>query len=344
MKVGCWRRGGSVTNEKQTNFSLLSHSKNNEVAPKANELFWGLPPFFTTISLQNTGLFFILLVLSCFYVKCDMEAFFMKNIKLIATDMDHTLLTEAGKFPPHLDQYIDELTAKGIFFVAASGRPVATLQNMFKKHLNQMIFVGDNGAFVTYNGQTIAKYEIPKTDLLDMAEFSATQTNGHPLICDFEGAVAGRIDQQYATEFAQFYHGMRFIPDLTKWNGHANKATLYFPNKDAKEAYDCKINPRYGEHYNVTMTDTCWIDIMPKNINKGSALAQIGKHYGISADNMMAFGDMFNDVEMLRYVHHSYAVQNAHPELKKVANFATASNDDFGVTQVIKKVLRAVNH
>jgi hydroxymethylpyrimidine pyrophosphatase-like HAD family hydrolase len=56
---------------------------------------------------------------------------------------------------------------------------------------------------------------------------------------------------------------------------------------------------------------------------------------------MMAFGDTYNDIEMLQAVKHSYIVKNAHPDMKQYANFIAESNDNFGVIKIIQKVIEA---
>ena len=66
----------------------------------------------------------------------------MKNVKLIASDMDHTLLMENGKLPDGFFDYIDRLDEKGIRFVVASGRPMYTLRDMFGDKMDKMVVIG----------------------------------------------------------------------------------------------------------------------------------------------------------------------------------------------------------
>jgi hydroxymethylpyrimidine pyrophosphatase-like HAD family hydrolase len=64
----------------------------------------------------------------------------------------------------------------------------------------------------------------------------------------------------------------------------------------------------------------------------------------VSADEMMAFGDTYNDVEMLKAVKYSYIVANASEDMRQYANFITKSNDDDGVSEIIRKVIKNNGH
>ena len=79
----------------------------------------------------------------------------MQDIRLIATDMDHTLLTEKGQLPPQMGSYIDRLTDAGILFAIASGRPIYTLRKLFAASKGKMAFICDNGGSIYLHGQNI---------------------------------------------------------------------------------------------------------------------------------------------------------------------------------------------
>lgn len=265
----------------------------------------------------------------------------MHNVKLLASDMDHTLLTEAGQLPPNFGHYLDALAEKHIKFVVASGRPLYTLQDIFPKHQNQMALICDNGAVIANKGQVIAKTLLPTSALLEICAFVADHLAGHPLLCGLYGAVAGQADQVYDTVYREFYHRLDYLPDLQQWTGEADKLTIYFPAGDAEQAFQTVLQPRYGNRYSVAVSGPNWVDIMPQHINKGQAMARISHLFHIDATEMMAFGDTFNDAEMLQYVKYGYLVANANPGMAPYAHYHTASNDDYGVVQVIKQVLAA---
>ena len=79
----------------------------------------------------------------------------MKNVKLVASDMDHTLLTEDNKLPEGFGEYVDRLHERGIHFIAASGRPMYSLKEMFTEYEDRMGFISDNGALIEADGKII---------------------------------------------------------------------------------------------------------------------------------------------------------------------------------------------
>lgn len=79
----------------------------------------------------------------------------MKQVKLIATDMDHTLLTEQGELPPRFAEYIHELNHYGITFAIASGRPLYTLKKVFANLQDELTFISDNGGVISHHGERI---------------------------------------------------------------------------------------------------------------------------------------------------------------------------------------------
>ena len=78
-----------------------------------------------------------------------------------------------------------------------------------------------------------------------------------------------------------------------------------------------------------------------RDSNKGMAMRKIGELLGIDTSEMMAFGDNFNDAEMLKTVYYSYIVANAQPGMEKFARFRAPSNEERGVLQVMEQVLAA---
>ncbi|WP_461223962.1 Cof-type HAD-IIB family hydrolase [Lacticaseibacillus suihuaensis] len=265
----------------------------------------------------------------------------MKDIKFIATDMDHTLLTEAGTLPPHFGDYLDRLEALGIQFAIASGRPLYTLQNLFPDHKDRLTLICDNGAVVSHRGRILDKVLMPQAAYQDMASFVKAHTDGRPLVCGINAAIADEKDRQYDAVYREFYHNLTFVPDAAAWTGEADKVTIYLPNGDARATFDQQIAPRYGTRFSAAVSGPVWIDIMMKGVNKGTAIQAIGTKLGIAPSQMMAFGDTFNDAEMLSTVGYGYLVANAHPDMARFAKYRTASNNDYGVLKVLDQVIAA---
>jgi len=75
------------------------------------------------------------------------------------------------------------------------------------------------------------------------------------------------------------------------------------------------------------------------DLNKGYALEKLMQHLGVKKNEVLAFGDYYNDLEMLNLVDFSFAMGNAQPKVKEIANYSTKSNDDFGVETILEKMV-----
>jgi Cof subfamily protein (haloacid dehalogenase superfamily) len=267
----------------------------------------------------------------------------MNNIKLIASDMDHTLLTEKGKLPPKFSNYIEELDKLNINFVIASGRPLYTLEKLFNQDKHRINFISDNGGAICYKGELIFKSLLDPNVYLDMIKFIEKETTGAAVLCGLDSGYILEKHKLHEEFLRTFYSKLTFIKNFDNLDIEANKLSIYFPNKDSKEYYEKVFKTLYSLHFSVTIGDSIWLDIMNKGINKGQALQILGKRLEISPDQMMAFGDTYNDIEMLQSVKHSYIVNNANNDMHKHANFITDSNDQFGVLKAIDKVIQAYN-
>lgn len=260
-------------------------------------------------------------------------------IKLIASDMDHTLLTEAGQLPPQFVAHVTQLAAKGILFVAASGRPLYTLKQMFPTLADQMCYVGDNGGVISYRGQLLFKSLLPLNDYQRMVQFVNQSQTGIGMIC---GMDAVYIERQYAgldATFKQFYSKINYVDDLTQITAEADKFTVYFPEKNSQHFYETVYGPEFGSNYSVTVAGLEWIDIMNQGVNKGHAMQILADYFKITPDEMMAFGDTYNDKEMLQTVKYSYLMGNAAPEMAQYATYRADTNDNYGVLKEIQKLL-----
>lgn len=266
----------------------------------------------------------------------------MKNIRLIASDMDNTLLTSEGQLPPGLDERLAKLQKADIKFAIASGRPLYTLKALFPKAQEELILICDNGGMIAEGGKIIFDSEIPAENYQQMIR--KTEEHAGPavaIICGVDSAYVGAGHDEHLDYLQTFYKDMTIVPDLHQVTAVADKFTIYFPENNAREAYDHWVADTFGQNYSVTVTDRMWIDIMNKGVDKGAALRFIGEKYQIPTAQMMAFGDTYNDIEMLETVAHSYLMANAAPDMKPYAKYAAPSNDEYGVLQVIDQVLAA---
>lgn len=173
-----------------------------------------------------------------------------------------------------------------------------------------------------------------------MIRFVEDETDGVAVLCALSGAYVLKKYEKYAKFFRAFLSNLTFVDDMRSLDVEANKFTIFAPDGDAALKYKEIYKPRFGDNFSVTVGGREWIDIMNKGVDKGMAMRRIGELLNIDTSEMMAFGDNFNDVEMLKTVYYSYIVANAQPGMEKYARFRAPSNEERGVLQVMEQVLK----
>ena len=267
----------------------------------------------------------------------------MDRIRLIASDMDATLLDEYSQLPPKFTETIRALAGQGILFAAASGRPLYTLETMFPDLLEEIILIGDNGGAARWKGKDLFVSEMPAEGWRQLAR-STKQAGDVGLLCGLQAAYAEKQDEKYDKVFKNFYTRVEYVDDLTAVEAAADKFTVYLPNDDSQKAFDRiygAFHTGNGGAFSVAVAGRNWVDVMNPGVHKGAALAKVGALLGIPADSMMAFGDTYNDIPMLEAVGHSFIVANAEKHMEAHARFRVPSNNDRGVAALIDAILAA---
>lgn len=263
----------------------------------------------------------------------------MDRIRLIASDMDATLLDENSQLPPDFVPTVRALAALGIHFAAASGRPLYTLEAMFASLRDEMILIGDNGGAIRWRGEMLYTSEMPADGWRALARL-AHSAGDISVLCGLETAYVEQQYEQYDTVMKQFYTRVAYVESLEAVEAPADKFTIYLPRNNAQQAYDTLYGPACKGRFSVAVAGPNWVDIMNPGVHKGAALAELGRRLNIQPNEMMAFGDTFNDAEMLTTARYGFLMENGSVELRQSVPFLAASNRDYGVMQVLQTVLR----
>lgn len=265
----------------------------------------------------------------------------LADVRLVASDMDYTLLADDKSMPEGMPGRIRALEGAGVLFAAASGRPLYTLRDMFPESWDHMAFVTDNGAAVVCRGDVVFKSLIEPATVQELTEFTLEGGYGLPTVCGLDACYIREQDRCYDEVFRTFYHNIVYVESLDHLAAEVNKFTVYFPEGNAVPMRDAVYAPAWGEQLSVTCGGAVWIDIMNRGVDKGTGIARLCEHLGISIDDVVACGDTDNDAEMLEAVGHGYLVANAEERMERFADFRIPSNNERGVAQVIDAVLAA---
>ena len=257
-------------------------------------------------------------------------------IKLIAVDMDGTLLDSQKRVPEDFLPWVR--SHPDIRVAAASGRPALTLYDDLGGPQTPLIVIAENGGVVMEQGQVLHKDTMAPADIRRCLNLARDVPGVYPVLCCPEAAwtvpVAGVAEQQIRT----YYRRLTFTADLDRCAETAEvvKIALYVMENRAKE-----VMLRFadlGPGLKAALSGPDWIDLSNVTATKGAALEQIQRKYGISLEETMGFGDYMNDLEMLEVCGESYAMANACPELMAAAKYITASNDEDGVMRVLRSL------
>ena len=260
------------------------------------------------------------------------------DIRLIATDMDGTLVDDEKQIHDELWPLVDELFARGITFCPASGRQYENLRRQFADVADELVFVAENGTYVVARGREISSDGLA----LDAARRLVRRVRGIPdagaVLCGKRSAYVDRRDPPFLDEVARYYANLEVVDDLLEVEGDdVLKVTVY----DFVSA-ERNAGPRLldlAPAHKVVVSGPHWVDVTSPTANKGAAVRAVQRALGVTPDQTMAFGDFLNDLEMMDAATWSFAMANAHPLLKERARYQAPANSANGVVRTIRAVL-----
>ena len=255
-------------------------------------------------------------------------------IKLIASDLDGTLIrVEENKLNPELFDIILKLKEKGIRFAAASGRPLASILDLFDPVKNDIFYITENGSLTICDGKTVGLGSIDRE--LALRIFQAAREQGS---CEFFVSCNGKCyTESTNSQFLNYMHNvvhfnMEKVSSLDDISDPFIKFAIYDPN--GTEEILPYFRERFGNEIEIVTSGNEWIDFLAPDANKGTGLEQVCKYMGISREECIAFGDQYNDIAMLEYAGSSYAMNTCAPGVEKHADYQTDS-----VESVLKTLL-----
>ena len=259
-------------------------------------------------------------------------------IRLIACDMDGTLLTTDKRLPDDLFPVLERLRARGVRFAVASGRQYGSLRRDFEALVPHILFICENGALIMENDERLFLDPIAPQSLPRIIEVSRMMQGVYPAICCADVALMEETaPAHFLTGMQIHYKHTRIVPDLMACTNVENACKVcFYSDAPAQEASLPTLRRELGDSLSIIHSDVNWVDVMKPGVDKGRAVRALQKRLGITPDECMAFGDYLNDCELLASVTHSYAMENAHPALKEMARHIAPSNDEDGVMRTIR--------
>jgi len=267
------------------------------------------------------------------------------GIRLIATDLDGTLLDSAGAVSPRTRAALDAARDAGIATIPVTARQPIGLRPIAE----QAGFAGwalcGNGAYGVHlaTGEHLFAEEIPSDVQRDLADALLASIPGL-VFASVRDAGEGFVAQDGYAALAHLSDHKRdpltmgAVPLAEVVGTPSLKLVIRHPSVPIAEIYQAVLALGIGG-FEATMSGAPFVEIMAEGVTKATGLAHVCTRLGIDRTEVLAFGDALNDLEMLHWAGHGVAVANAIPEVRDAADEITASHADDGVAQVIERML-----
>ncbi len=259
-------------------------------------------------------------------------------IKMIAVDLDDTLLNDKRQITPGVKEAVAAAQAAGIFVVIASGRMQASSMPLYNALGLHSPLICCNGAYaVSPEGENL--FRCPIDDTTCQQVISYAKENGI-YIQYFQGSTFFTQDDGEYHKLYQSLAGVTgtVVESLTTVTGGADKL-LMIQLPDMLE-YLPKVRAAFPQ-LAVSRSKPFYVEINNPDATKGNALAALAKHYGFDREEVMAIGDGLNDMSMLTWAGASVAMENGVPEVKAACRYMTKSNEQDGVAHAIYTIALA---
>jgi len=255
-------------------------------------------------------------------------------IRFIASDLDGTLLQNgAQSLEPEVFDLIRKLQDKGILFAAASGRQYLNLRHLFAPLRSEMMFIAENGALVMYKDQLIHQTVLPRDLTIELMRDICAQENCEVVL---SGQFTCYIMPSEHKEFSdhmlyEVKNTVTIVDDIFSVQEDYLKVSLY-SNDYVSDKIAPYFRDKWSDYFSVAVSGKQWVDFTLGN--KGAAVRMVQDELKLERNEMMAFGDNFNDEYMLQAVKYGFAMENASDEVRGMAKYHCRRVED-----VLKQVL-----
>lgn len=258
-------------------------------------------------------------------------------IKLVASDLDGTLLLNGAQdLKESLFPLIRRLREMGILFVAASGRQYANMKRLFLPVANEIAFVCENG------GMAIDQEEVLYQDAFDpelAREILETiyAKDGAEFSCSTKDFYYMRSKSDHYTDLMLnvVKNVCKSIDSFDEMTEPCMKIAVY-ERGGMQEDSIRYWRERFADRCTVVTSGGAWVDFIPFGTNKAKGIRMLQERFGILPEECIAFGDEYNDIEMLKSVKYGFAMEHAKPGV-----LASAPHRAADVEQVLTRLIQA---
>ena len=258
--------------------------------------------------------------------------------RLIAADMDGTLLNSKNEITPRTVKAINEARDAGVIFTLCTGRPLRGV----KKYINQL---GLDCPVITYNGAVVVHSktgEIIFSQDMDKADARKVYNLAREKGTMFIIWSRNRLSASEFSEKTEFYEEItatkaQLITDFEKILSQGVTKILWYDDRDILDKWADEFSQMDFRHTTFAKSRAYFLEFFSNKTSKAVAMEKLGEYYGITREEMIALGDQVNDLPMIEYAGFGIAMENAVERVKAVADYITSTNEEDGVARAIEK-------
>ncbi|MGT2935798.1 Cof-type HAD-IIB family hydrolase [Streptococcus castoreus] len=265
-------------------------------------------------------------------------------IKLIATDMDGTFLAEDGTYDrERLATLLPRLAEKEMLFAVSSGRSLLAIDQLFAPFLDQIAIIAENGSVVQYRGDILFADFMTKPQYTEVAQKILANPYYVETGMIFSGQKAAYIlkgaTEAYIQKMHHYYANVKVIDNLDVIiDDSIFKVSTHFTGETVLAASEWLSQELPYASAVTTGFDS--IDIILKEVNKGFGMNHLCQALEINATDTIAFGDNFNDYQMLTFAGKAIATKNARPEIKAISDEVIGHCNDGAVLTYLEGLIQ----
>jgi Cof subfamily protein (haloacid dehalogenase superfamily) len=275
-------------------------------------------------------------------VKYRVILYTMETIRILALDLDDTLLRSDLSISFRTRNVIKKAAAQGVVVVLASGRVPSEMDRfsrLLKMHKRPGYLICNNGTIVqeSHTGHRI--FETLLNSAAALAVYDLAVAEGFAVQLYEEDVMYVSRDNEY-TRYDQKLTGLRqvVVENFRDMIEEGCYKLLIPGDPMLLQPLESIIRTYLGNDITLFTSKPYFLEVLPKNTDKGTALALIAENLGIGPESVLAIGDSMNDEAMIRWAGMGVAMANSDDRIKSIASLVTEKdNDDDGVAEVIEK-------
>ena len=264
--------------------------------------------------------------------------------KVLALDIDGTLTNSEKKITERTRTAIRNASQHGVKIVIASGRPVQGIwgyaEQLDLKELDGYILSFNGGRLISCRtGEIIHDVKLPLQYLPEIYELSK-QYGVNLMSYEGDNLITEEPEDEFLAIEARINGlGIRKVDNLSEYIDFPINKCLMLGEGDYLAKVEKKVYAALSDRLDVYRSEPFFLEILPKGVDKAKALEGLLDKLGCDRTELMACGDGYNDLTMIRYAGMGVAMANARDEVKAEADYVTLSNDEDGVAAAIEKFI-----